>query len=646
LRKNKYRVNDAEDRGSDVSEGNIRRQNFRRKERTMKNLIFIVAISLFLIMFTMSICSASQKPFSPKFAIGYGGQTGQLSAHGIIFLTWIEEHNNPLPLSFTIPDAVKSERVYLRIFTLKGHLIYEKHAATVPEMNSIVWDGNDQFGRNVCAGYYFFTIDASFNAIPLQSDSNNNRDFYFWDATANCMPVDSTWPWDMEAGDIDDDGDLDIVIGCQEISRAAQSRVLINNGAGVYTDETESRLPEMITYTNDIDLADVDKDGDLDLYLGLTGTAPDGFVDKIFMNDGSGYFQDETALRMPEVTVPTSNVHFSDIDGDDDPDLIVVYMPYEFVDTDIRIFLNDGEGIFSSSEAERIQLSKRNAFNVVTADVDDDHDADLIIASIGTGWIFTEGEWDSLSGQNAILINDGSGWFSDETESRLPYTLEDRTRKVNICDVNGDAAVDLYFVNFGSEQEREIGTNAILINDGHGYYLDESDTRLPWETYIWNNDVDFADVDLDGDVDLLLVNVIPEEYAYDGLLINTGTGIFVDESWLLPPVLDFSTSCVLSDVSGDHDPDIIIANALPAAGSLDGQDRLYLNMLFPDPCVIRGDVDSDGRIDISDVMLCVSIIIHDYDPQETEWMCADINGDGSVNALDVVLIVNEIVRGP
>lgn len=174
-------------------------------------------------------------------------------------------------------------------------------------------------------------------------------------------------------------------------------------------------------------------------------------------------------------------------------------------------------------------------------------------------------------------------------------------------------------------------------NDGQGYFIDETGTRLPEEEILWNNDADFRDVDLDGDSDMFVVNVFPGENAYDALYINDGSGAFIDRSNILPRVLDFTASCALGDVDGDSDDDFVTANASPSYEQTDGQDKLYLNMF-------SADVNNDGQIDVSDVLLCVNIIIRLYEPYYPEFLRADYNADGAVNVLDVVGIVRKILE--
>ena len=56
-----------------------------------------------------------------------------------------------------------------------------------------------------------------------------------------------------------------------------------------------------------------------------------------------------------------------------------------------------------------------------------------------------------------------------------------------------------------------------------------------------------------------------------------------------------------------------------------------------------GDVNSDGTIDILDIVVVVNIIIGNYLPSNDEFLAADMNYDDIVDVLDIVILVNEIL---
>src|SRR5207249_2862794 len=99
--------------------------------------------------------------------------------------------------------------------------------------------------------------------------------------------------------------------------------LLINDGTGHFTDETASRLPNITLSSSRAEFADVDNDGDLDLYIVNGGTSRFGTAQgKLYLNDGTGHFTDVTTARMPNVNVgQPMDCIFGDIDGNFSLDL-------------------------------------------------------------------------------------------------------------------------------------------------------------------------------------------------------------------------------------------------------------------------------------------------------------------------------------
>ena len=56
-----------------------------------------------------------------------------------------------------------------------------------------------------------------------------------------------------------------------------------------------------------------------------------------------------------------------------------------------------------------------------------------------------------------------------------------------------------------------------------------------------------------------------------------------------------------------------------------------------------GDINADGIIDVLDIVLVVDIIVEIYDPSDDEFSAADMNSDGVVDVLDIVILVNAIL---
>ena len=103
----------------------------------------------------------------------------------------------------------------------------------------------------------------------------------------------------VELGDVDDDGDLDAVIG---------SRLHLNDGTGLLL-EAPANLVSFAGRASAIALGDVDGDEDPDVFLG--NSAQNG----LYLNDGAGVFSDASS-SLPDHSDPTRAVAMGDLDGD------------------------------------------------------------------------------------------------------------------------------------------------------------------------------------------------------------------------------------------------------------------------------------------------------------------------------------------
>ena len=109
------------------------------------------------------------------------------------------------------------------------------------------------------------------------------------------------------AGDVDGDGDLDLLVADGYLDQAAvPAHLYSNDGTGHFTEAPVGALPSAKNgiYPVDLDLADVDGDFDLDIYVANDGTPSrhyvnrgdgffaDNYEEQILVNDGAGHFTD------------------------------------------------------------------------------------------------------------------------------------------------------------------------------------------------------------------------------------------------------------------------------------------------------------------------------------------------------------------
>ncbi len=187
--------------------------------------------------------------------------------------------------------------------------------------------------------------------------------------------------------DADGDGDLDlyVVSGGNAFGAEAdplRDRLYRNDGAGGFARDTMA-LPRLFANGSVVAPADVDGDGDMDLFVGSRivarayGQTPPSFL---LENDGNGRFRDVTAEKAPDLREAglVADADWADTDGDGDLDLIVVgeWMP-------LRVFVNDG-GRLSDRTAEAGLEGTNGWWNAVAAaDLDGDGDPDFAAGNLG-----------------------------------------------------------------------------------------------------------------------------------------------------------------------------------------------------------------------------------------------------------------------
>lgn len=227
----------------------------------------------------------------------------------------------------------------------------------------------------------------------------------------------------VETADLDGDGDMDLLIG-----NAGQNFVLINHN-GSFKDESARRIPKNDFTTQDLELGDADGDGDLDLLEG------NETYNRLLINDGNGFFKYE-ANRLPQVNDQTRDADFGDVDDDGDLDIFFSNVDFGgFGDPQNRLLINDGKGFFQEVTKQQIPVSNFRTVDADFVDLDGDGDLDLLCGNRFNG------------PSNIAWINDGKGFFSDQTKVLLPdlncYPFDFQT-----ADFNNDGKMDIYICGF------------------------------------------------------------------------------------------------------------------------------------------------------------------------------------------------------
>jgi len=244
-----------------------------------------------------------------------------------------------------------------------------------------------------------------------------------------------------------------------------------------------------------------------------------------------------------------SSLAMGDFDGDGAADLILILNSEKA--SRVRLLFNNGKGYFYEKVGYSLPPVRAGIRRVDLMDVDDDRDVDLLFS----GPLVRDNEGRPDERQAQLFINNGKGDFRDHSRLLLPGAPPGISG-VSYADYDGDAIRDLFLLY-------KNGQNRLYLNNGLGKFADATKTALPAikdETV----SADWADFDMDGDNDLLVVNrsildpaPTSGETAY--FLENNGSGEFRKRSHPGLPGQP-GLNVYLLDANGDTVPDILLLN--------------------------------------------------------------------------------------
>ncbi|OQP51184.1 glycosyl hydrolase [Niastella populi] len=330
--------------------------------------------------------------------------------------------------------------------------------------------------------------------------------------------------------------------------------------------------------------ADIDNDGDLDIiYSGV-----DPYVGGIMKNDGHGNFT-STGQSIPGIYTPGINA--GDVDGDGDLDVIVAgwdranaWAPYA------RLLRNDGTGFFTLETMPQV-----NAPVAGIADLDNNGYPDYFM--IGNG-------------------NANKFYFQNSTGVQAPVNRVNNAMNIqdpdaSWVDIDNDQDIDFCVQAWNRSASRRY--TQVWKNNGDGTFAEQA---VPFKQKHWGSS-QFADVDADGDLDMLL-NGDGDGYSDAGshdiyrLYLNDGTGNYTEKATFQ----NYRQNCngkgsAFVDWDNDGDYDILLT------GRSSSEAREVTNIFLNDgtgvftkspeslnlPGINKGtielgDFDHDGRTDV------------------------------------------------
>ncbi|WP_142784338.1 VCBS repeat-containing protein [Changchengzhania lutea] len=407
----------------------------------------------------------------------------------------------------------------------------------------------------------YFTSNQNSNKLYL-----NKGNFVFEDITEKAKVEDDTgWTTGVAMVDINNDGWLDIYVcksGSLNNRRARQNKLFINQKNNTFKEEALKYGLKEYGFSTQAYFLDYDKDGDLDMYLVNHSSnfnndllSPPQYqsrltkddIDRLFRND-NGVYKDVTKTSGISTKKAWGlSASIGDFNNDSWPD---IYVANDFLEPDF-LYINNKDGTFENSVLENFKHISNNSMGSDFADINNDLLPDLIVLdmmaadrkrgkenmpSMSTAKFnrMVNKGYHHQYMSNMLQLNSGNGTFSEIGQfSGIAKT--DWSWAPLIADFNNDGFNDVFVtngidkdlsnqdfrntmrrknINYNKKESLEEATNLIpsekltnyMFKNNADYTFKDVSLDFGFDAKINSNGAAYADLDNDGDLDLVLNN--------------------------------------------------------------------------------------------------------------------------------------------
>ncbi|WP_345158972.1 VCBS repeat-containing protein [Pontibacter saemangeumensis] len=402
----------------------------------------------------------------------------------------------------------------------------------------------------------------------------NKGDLKFEDITEQAGVVTDRWVTGVSMADVNSDGHTDIYICVAGPDKTAEkpNMLFVNNGDGTFTESARAYGLADTGYSTQAAFLDYDKDGDLDMYL-LTNalenfprnnsrpkkTGGQGLsTDRLYRNNGDNTFTDASREAGILLEGYGLGVGIADINNDGWPD---IYAANDFITNDI-LYISNGDGTFTDRARQYLKHQSWNAMGTDIADFNNDGLLDIMTVDMlppdnqREKTMIAAPNYDryrhnlTLGYQpqymrNTLQLNNGNGTFS-EIGQLAGIHRTDWSWAPLFADYDNDGRRDLLITNgyrkdvtnldfiiykrqegrFGDESHQSKAMaklikelpgvkvhNYIYRNTGNLTFADKSE-EWGLDAPSYTNGTAFADLDNDGDLDLIMNNIDEAAFIY------------------------------------------------------------------------------------------------------------------------------------
>lgn len=367
------------------------------------------------------------------------------------------------------------------------------------------------------------------------------------------------------AGDVDGDGDLDLIIGIHDLD---EIRWYENLGAWSFGPGTT--IASGVEYVTEVHATDIDEDGDLDIAYSALLDNQIAWIENL----GGGTFG---ATETIHICNRPSLFRMEDIDDDDDLDIVFVWHEDIVMSPDsyINVLEKTGPGTYATPISVGIPVDQMSS--IFIGDIDTDGVNDILFAG-------------QLSAQYSYVINEGALAFSD---TKMITGKNMYAKETLHADFNGDGNIDILCYSY------YYGNINWMANNGDGTF---GVSQTIMSDMPGNIEIIIFDVDTDGDIDIIVSSSAESTISW---LPNLGDGTFAALELIEAGPIT-TNKMVAIDLDDDGDNDFV---RLGSSGdelisyyeNLGGSFAPALDIPYTASWILDaevGDLDADGDEDL------------------------------------------------